>query len=310
MQGTEKKLDLLLSPDVFHRPSAVVVVNLEGLRTEWVRDNVEGTKYRFLAIEDSAVEPAASHSPEHELVLAKQFSKLDIHVVDNENGRRACSGNCLMNELSSLGWIQSSDVSVHLEDMKVSLPGSSEVLDMSKEEDVWAVRDFLSMLRTIKEEAIDFRPGRHSLILYGKTTGLKKLTLQYNAPMEKIRAVGQLFFSALVDALSEMQHQSGGMIAPIVFMGEDNAAADTALQLMLTKAKQLAAAPLGMSMPRVSERILTETTVTLTYDELVQRVVMWMTGLVLLIASLMTVYALAYMPITKDTLLYSGAKLE
>ncbi|XVF65127.1 hypothetical protein PTKIN_Ptkin09bG0221800 [Pterospermum kingtungense] len=93
----------------------------------------------------------------------------------------------------------------------------------------------------------------------------------------------------------------GQIVGVVVFNGVPQSEAKTLMNVMFT----------SRSSPRwLAETKSSHNTTTLAAQMLVRRTLAWVTGIVLLTATLLGVYFLLNMPLTRDTLLYSNVKLD
>ncbi|KAH9680905.1 hypothetical protein KPL71_026732 [Citrus sinensis] len=120
---------------------------------------------------------------------------------------------------------------------------------------------------------------------------------------QSIRRPAELMMGSF-DGIKALQEQYGlGQIVGVVFFNETpSPQSESVLNLMYTS--------------RPSPRMLAETegsrNATLAAAEvlLVRRTLAWLTGIILIIATLFGIYFLLNMPLTRDTLLYSNVKLD
>ncbi|KAA3480451.1 Protein grpE [Gossypium australe] len=94
--------------------------------------------------------------------------------------------------------------------------------------------------------------------------------------------------------------RSGQIVGVVVFNGVPHPESKTLMNVIYT----------SRSSPRWLADTKSSANTTLAAQVLVRRTLAWITGVVLLIATLLGVYFLLNMPLTRDTLLYSNVKLD
>ncbi|XP_034930973.2 uncharacterized protein [Populus alba] len=137
-------------------------------------------------------------------------------------------------------------------------------------------------------------------LLKGCFDGLKALGKQYG-PEGAAQKGLELLLTTLSKMFDSLQTAYKGQIAGVIFFNTAPASeSETMLDIMLTS--------------RPSARWLEETKTasigTIAEVALVRMTLAWITGIVLIIATLLGIYYLFNMPITRDTLLYSNVKLD
>ncbi|MBA0870546.1 hypothetical protein Goshw_013997 [Gossypium schwendimanii] len=111
----------------------------------------------------------------------------------------------------------------------------------------------------------------------------------------------RLLLATLSKIYGSLQTAYGGQIVGvIVFNGVPQPESKTLMNVIYT----------SRSSPRWLADTKSSANTTLAAQVLVRRTLAWITGVVLLIATLLGVYFLLNMPLTRDTLLYSNVKLE
>ncbi|KAJ6961721.1 hypothetical protein NC652_000611 [Populus alba x Populus x berolinensis] len=137
-------------------------------------------------------------------------------------------------------------------------------------------------------------------LLKGCFDGLKALGEQYG-PEGAAQKGLELLLTTLSKMFDSLQTAYKGQIAGVIFFNTAPASeSETMLDITLTS--------------RPSARWLEETKTpsigTIAEVALVRMTLAWITGIVLIIATLLGIYYLLNMPITRDTLLYSNVKLD
>ncbi|KAJ7009968.1 hypothetical protein NC653_000626 [Populus alba x Populus x berolinensis] len=137
-------------------------------------------------------------------------------------------------------------------------------------------------------------------LLKGCFDGLKALGKQYG-PEGAAQKGLELLLTTLSKMFDSLQTAYKGQIAGVILFNTAPASeSETMLDIMLTS--------------RPSARWLEETKTpsigTIAEVALVRMTLAWITGIVLIIATLLGIYYLFNMPITRDTLLYSNVKLD
>ncbi|KAJ6428309.1 hypothetical protein OIU84_023684 [Salix udensis] len=137
-------------------------------------------------------------------------------------------------------------------------------------------------------------------LVKGCFDGLKALGEHYG-PEGAAQKGLELLLITLSKMLDSIQAAYKGQIAGVIFLNTSPASeSETMLNVILT----------SRPSARWLEETKTPSTGTIIELALVRMTLAWITGIVLVIATLLGIYYLLNMPITRDTLLYSNVKLD
>ncbi|MBA0830689.1 hypothetical protein Goarm_015205 [Gossypium armourianum] len=141
---------------------------------------------------------------------------------------------------------------------------------------------------------------RPAELIVGSFDGIKALQEQQDADgFDKLGM--RLLLATLPKIFDSLQTAYEGQIVGVfVFNGASQPVSKPLINVMFT----------SRPSPRWLAETKTPTNTTLAAQVLVRRTLAWITGVVLLIATLLGVYFLLNMPLTRDTLLYSNVKLD
>ncbi|KAL9369861.1 hypothetical protein Peur_041060 [Populus x canadensis] len=137
-------------------------------------------------------------------------------------------------------------------------------------------------------------------LLKGCFDGLKALGEQYGPEGAKLKGL-ELLLTTLSKMFDSLHTAYKGQIAGVIFFNTAPASeSETVLDVVLT----------SQPFARWLEETKTPSNGTIAEVALVRMTLAWITGIVLIIATLLGIYYLLNMPITRDTLLYSNVKLD
>ncbi|XP_031267769.1 uncharacterized protein LOC116126199 [Pistacia vera] len=294
------KLNEVLVPNPFNRPRAVLMLEVRGVADPKLVVDLDSMRL-FDAFNSKVI--LGSNKVDIQLPDEDEVSVvfLDEQLADHSKKE--------IHELAS--WLGGSYVADASEPLngELTIPVANGVnvnLHMSKK----AERDFafslLALCRNIKramgvhEGLAQSKQGPAELMM-GFFDGIKALQEQYGP-----EGVGQQGMRLLLATLSKIfdslqTSYEGQIVGVIFFNGASPPESETVLNLMFTS--------------RPSSRWLAETesnsNATMAAEVvLVRRTLAWLTGIILLIATLLGIYFLLNMPLTRDTLLYSNVKLD
>ncbi|XP_044500860.1 uncharacterized protein LOC123221936 [Mangifera indica] len=294
------KLNEVLVPNPFNRPRAVLMLEVRGVADPKLIVDLDRTKLvdAFNSKVFLDTNKADIQLPDEDEV---SVVFLDEQLADHSEEE--------IHEFASwLGGSYVADASKLLNG-ELTIPVGSGVnvnLHMSKK----AERDFIFSLLTLHhniKRAMDVHEGlaqstqRPAELMMGFFDGIKALQEQYGP--EGVDQQGmRLLLVTLSKIFDSLQTSYEGQIVGVVFFnGAPSQESETVLNLMFTS--------------RPSPRCLVETesksNITMVAEVLlVRRTLAWLTGIILLIATLLGIYFLLNMPLTRDTLLYSNVKLD
>ncbi|KAH7426084.1 hypothetical protein KP509_11G084000 [Ceratopteris richardii] len=286
------KLNELLMPDPFHRPRAVLLLTLEQVKPVSFKSNAleQGGNFGSFVVHDREIQQETMKS---ELLLPEDLSVLPLNMT-------------------SKGLSESSSLEIELEDMASFLGASYEMskgskgafdlqlidgdmitLDLEKEEHWTLIDKVSSMIKNIKASVFDIDMMQGGLI-FGSLTVSKDL---YEAPDSGItsKEASELLHLIAVKMFTYLNNLlNGGLVGVIVD------APEPVLDMKFTSR------PSHIRMLQVSADSITATVA----EVLTETIIAYITGIILIIALIIATCCLFKMPLTRDTLLYSGAKLD
>ncbi|KAK6929588.1 hypothetical protein RJ641_003682 [Dillenia turbinata] len=291
-----KKLNEVLLPNPFDRPRAVFMLEVGGAEDSQLFVDHNGSPFESAL--QSQVLPGSD--------------KADIQLP-NEDGVSVFSFDVLGSETTITdkdleifaSWVGGSYVANELEPLTGALTlssgnGADLSFHISKKEDREIIARSVSLFYNF-QGALDVHEGLSGTIrnpaelIKGSFDGLKAFG---GVSQQRIK----LFYITLSKILDSLQTAyEGNIVGVVIFKGTPLQESQPLMNVMFT------------SRPAV--RWLEETTgsaesVEQEQKTLVRRTLAWITGLILLISTLLGVYFLLNMPLTRDTLLYSNVKLD
>ncbi|VAI87067.1 unnamed protein product [Triticum turgidum subsp. durum] len=193
-------------------------------------------------------------------------------------------------------------------DSKLNIPlksGNSLTLFLTKEADVEFASSLISLLKTIKrgiQVHKDFSGGivSHAELLVCHFTGIKALEDEYGSA-EIVKQGAEVVQTALTKAFDQLQGAYNGKIVGLVISAKE---ASTSLASIID-------APSSLHISRrLAEASKTNATASIAAIYLVRLSLAWITGIILLVSTLIGICLLMNMPLTRDTLLYSNVKID
>ncbi|KAK1284380.1 hypothetical protein QJS10_CPB21g00101 [Acorus calamus] len=292
--NTFSKLDEVLSPNPFDRPHAVFMLEVSGIEGELMSQN--GNMYR-----------GSIGSPHKAEIPLSDGDEISVVPLDEPLGE--CGTACIDNKLHDLAnwfggsYMGASDGS----DGKLNIPlasGTSIDLHLSKEADREFVLSLVSLIHNVKkaiEMHEDFAESHQSPseLLTGSFTGIEALKQQYG-PGNVVQQGMELFQATLTKLFDSLLASYKGKIVGVILSSEKSSL-DSAITLDMKHSSR--------ASRWLEEEVQTNVII---HPEilLARRSLAWVTGIILLVSTLIGVYLLVNMPLTRDTLLYSNVKLD
>ncbi|XWS13449.1 hypothetical protein CRYUN_Cryun36dG0038100 [Craigia yunnanensis] len=292
------KLNEVLVPNPFDRPCAVFMLEVSGVDDPLVVDPKNALFSKALK---SGVDLGSSKAdiqlPDEEQVSVISLDKPLGDYTEEE-----------MNDFASwLGGSYVTDATKTLHGV-LTIPlanGDNVNLHMSKLVHREFALKLFALSHNIRKameihEDLSLTLHRPAELIMGSFDGIKALQEQHDSDGFDKQGMRLLLatLSKIFDSLQTAYE--GQIVGVIVFNGVPQPESKTLMNVMFTS--------------RPSPRWLAETksslNTTLVAQLLVRRTLAWVTGVVLLIATLLGVYFLLNMPLTRDTLLYSNVKLD
>ncbi|XP_019425545.1 PREDICTED: uncharacterized protein LOC109334302 isoform X1 [Lupinus angustifolius] len=296
--ASSSKLNEVLSPNPFNRPCAVFLLEVNGV------NGLEKT------IQDNAMFGSSFWStnfPGSDKVNIQLPDENDVSVVSLDDQSEDYTDKEISEFSSLIGGSYAPDALGPLNG-ELTIPlanGASVNLHMSKKSERKLIVGLLSLTRNVKRAIQmheDLSQGTLSPaeLLTGSFNSIKVLQEQYEAESIAQHEV-ELLLATLTKIFSSLQEAYKGQIVGIIYC---HAATPQELgqKFDVTFAPHHAARWLAeseaLNATKIAEVVLVRTTLA------------WVTGIILLISTLIGIYYLLYMPLTRDTLLYSNVKLD
>ncbi|CAA7045669.1 unnamed protein product [Microthlaspi erraticum] len=284
------KLNKILKPNPFERPHAAFVLEIAGADATLV----ESHSYLGNAIKGSI------NSDSHRADIELPESEV---VVVSVNERSSDVTDKDMNEFAS--WLGGSYVAGSAEPLTglLSIPlagGANVEFHLAKEAERKFALNLLDLYQNIRRAVGLHEDSSHAQLTAGRFSGIDALAKENGQVMAK---QGMSVLLATVSKLFDLLETSHkGQIVGVIVLDE-RANQESANLLNVESSSRSAARSMaeveGIPSPIIIAQII-----------LVRLTLAWLTGIILLIATLLGVYFLMYMPLTKDTLLYSNVKLD
>ncbi|XP_009601804.1 uncharacterized protein [Nicotiana tomentosiformis] len=276
------KLNEVLVPNPFDRPRYVLILEVtgaEGVSIDALRSNVVNENKADIQLPDA----------DEVSLFSLDEPKADAEYSDKE-----------LSDFAS--WLSGSYVSGEL---TIPLEDDANLkFQLSKEADRELVTSLVSLTRKI-QRAIEMHQDlsgavrRPSELISGKFDGLKALKEHYGAEgVAKGTKLFSIVMSKMFDSLTEAYK---GQIVGVIVCNGAPSVAEPLFNVIFTSPPTARWLEETKTLPNTTaiEEII-----------LVRRTVAWITGILLIIATLLGIYFLLNMPLTRDTLLYSNVKLD
>ncbi|KAF9612283.1 hypothetical protein IFM89_038853 [Coptis chinensis] len=304
---SSSKLNEVLSPNPFNRPRAVLMLEVGGTQEDQqlVMDHVSnaqvGSAIRSKVLFEST--KAEIHLP----------GKDEVSVISlDEYLGLECDAVCIDKELQNLaswfGGSYVSDAQYPLNgELTVTLAsGTSLNLHMSKETDREFIVTVVSLIRNIRratEMHVDSSRSINSPaeLMIGSFSGLKALREKHGLDGFSEQKM-ELLVTTLTKLFHSLQEAYKGQIVGVLLLNEKpDVELGSKLNVKITSQPSI----------RLLGEVNNSTDITKIAEVLlVRRTLAWITGIILLLSTLMGIYFLLNMPLTRDTLLYSNVKLD
>ncbi|KAJ4968132.1 hypothetical protein NE237_014833 [Protea cynaroides] len=298
------KLNEILLPNPFDRPGAALVLEVEGAEDQQqLFDHLSGAQI------SSGFRSSVLGSSKAEIQLPDVE---EISVVSlNEPVGLDCDATCLDKEIHELAsWLGGSYIRSEVGplngELTVHLTSGSLKLHMSKNADKEFALGLVSMIHNIRraiEMHEEFSGSMQGLaeLMTGHFTGIKALEEQYGS--DGVTQQGkELLLTSLMKLFDSLQATYKGQIVGVFFFrGKTCTASESMLDVKFSSRP---------SSRWLAEQAGSSNSTTAAEVKLVRRSIAWITGIIVLVATLLGIYFLLNMPITRDTLLYSNVKLD
>nr|KJB28209.1 hypothetical protein B456_005G034400 [Gossypium raimondii] len=281
------KLNEVLIPNPFDRPRAVFIFEVGGIDDPLV---VEPKNALFSKALKNSVDLGSSKAD----ILFPDEEDLSMISLDHPLGDY-CEEE--INEFASwLGGSYATDVTKPLDGVLTIPLANGDNMNLHME---FASKLF-ALYRNIRKamerhEDLSQTLRRPAELIMGSFYGIKHDTDGFDKQgMRLLLATLNRIFDSLQTTYE------GHIVGVILFNGVPQPESKTLMNMMYT----------SRPSPRWLEETKSSLNTTLAAQMLVRRTLAWITGVVLLIATLLGVYFLLNMPLTRDTLLYSNVKLD
>ncbi|KAI5600743.1 hypothetical protein BDE02_01G045200 [Populus trichocarpa] len=294
--ASSSKLNEVLMPNPFNRPRAVFMLEVTGE----IPSVAEQANAMFNGAFKSKIvlgsDKAGIELPGEEVSVVS----LDEELADFTD-----------KEISDFAsWLGGSYVVDPLEawNGELAIPlasGATTSFHMSKKANREFIASLLALFRNSRRavemhEDLSQSTQPPAELLKGCFDGLKALGEQYG-PEGAAQKGLELLLTTLSKMFDSLQTAYKGQIAGVIFFNTAPASeSETVLDVVLT----------SQPSARWLEETKTPSNGTIAEVALVRMTLAWITGIVLIIATLLGIYYLLNMPITRDTLLYSNVKLD
>ncbi|VVA98491.1 unnamed protein product [Arabis nemorensis] len=291
------KLNRILKPNPFERPHAAFVLEIAGadaLAETYPSHSFLGNAIRGSINADSF--KADIELPESEVAVVS-VNEHSSDVTDQD-----------ITDFAS--WLGGSYVAGSAEPLtgSLSIPlagGANVEFHLEKEAERKFALNLLNLYQNVRQavnlhEDLSHGIERPAELTFGRFGGIDALAKEYGQGMAKQGMDVLLATLSKLFNLLETSHK--GQIVGVIVLDErvnqESANLLTVGSSSRSSARSMAEVE-GIPSPIIIAQVL-----------LVRLTLAWLTGIILLIATILGVYFLMYMPLTKDTLLYSNVKLD
>lgn len=302
--ASSSKLNEILLPNPFERPRSVLMLEVRGVEDPEVVVEHDNALFR------SALKRDFFYGTDKAEILLPGDDKVSVVSLD-ERLSFDSDTNCTDKEISDFAsWMGGLYVANALKplngELTIPLAGGANLnLHMSKKADREFIASLLSLIHNIKrviEMRQDLAGSMQSAaeLLTGCFDGIKVLDEQYG-PSGVAQQGVELLLTTLSKMFGSLQVAYKGQIVGVISFTGTPPSSEKMLNVMFT------------SQPSARWLAETEDSPDLTAImkiALVRKTLAWITGIILVASTLLGIYFLLNMPLTRDTLLYSNVKLD
>lgn len=304
---SSSKLNEVLSPNPFNRPRAVIMLQLNGIKADQqllmdpIVDAQVGTAIRSkVPFDSSAIEIQLPGKDEVSVISLDESLGLECNV--------ACINKQLQDLTSLLGGSYVSNAGETLNgEFTVSLAsGKSFNLHLQEKADRDFVTSIIALVHNIKKamevhEDFSKRANSPAELLIGSFSGFKALEERYGDDDDVSQQGMELFHTVLKKLFASLQETYKGQIVEVLYYNEKPHVEFASMSNVKVTSRP----------SRLLEEMVNSSDISKIVEVLlVRRVLAWTTGIILLISTILGIYYLLSMPLTRDTLLYSNVKLD
>lgn len=302
--ASSSKLNEILLPNPFERPRSVLMLEVRGVEDPEVVVEHDNALFR------SALKRDFFYGTDKAEILLPGDDKVSVVSLD-ERLSFDSDTNCTDKEISDFAsWMGGLYVANALKplngELTIPLAGGANLnLHMSKKADREFIASLLSLIHNIKR-VIEMRQDlsgsmqNAAELLTGCFDGIKVLDEQYG-PSGVAQQGVELLLTTLSKMFGSLQVAYKGQIVGVISFTGTPPSSEKMLNVMFT------------SQPSARWLAETEDSPDLTAImkiALVRKTLAWITGIILVASTLLGIYFLLNMPLTRDTLLYSNVKLD
>lgn len=302
--ASSSKLNEILLPNPFERPRSVLMLEVRGVEDPEVVVEHDNALFR------SALKRDFFYGTDKAEILLPGDDKVSVVSLD-ERLSFDSNTNCTDKEISDFAsWMGGLYVANALKplngELTIPLAGGANLnLHMSKKADTEFIASLLSLIHNIKR-VIEMRQDlsgsmqNAAELLTGCFDGIKVLDEQYG-PSGVAQQGVELLLTTLSKMFGSLQVAYKGQIVGVISFTGTPPSSEKMLNVMFT------------SQPSARWLAETEDSPDLTAImkiALVRKTLAWITGIILVASTLLGIYFLLNMPLTRDTLLYSNVKLD
>ncbi|XP_073012743.1 uncharacterized protein [Typha latifolia] len=300
---SSSKLNEVLLANPFDRPHAVFLLEVNGIDGADPLLSMDNSKLTGSIFKSRVLGPSKAA-----LELPGEDEVSVVHL--DESVAAECNAACLDKELANIAdWLGGSYVgSLESVDGMLTLPlasGKALNLHVEKEAQLQFASGLISLFKSVKrgvEVHEDFAGSivSPSELIISHFTGIKILQEEYG-PGDIVQQAMEVFQTALTKSLDLLYNSHEGKIVGVVISKKEPTPHSGGM--------------IDVTFPTRVSRFLEEGTqagfpIHTLEVLLVRRSLAWITGIILLVSTLIGVFLLVNMPLTRDTLLYSNVKLD
>ncbi|KMZ65245.1 Type 1 membrane protein-like [Zostera marina] len=290
------KLNNVLLPNPFDKPHAVLVLEVRGIGAPPLM--VSHPKSEV----DSSVGYKVLGSESVEIELSDE-DEISVVSIDEDSTCIACLDREFTDLSYLLGGSYDGSMELHSGELTFTLAsGSSMKLYLSKQADLKFALGLVNLVRGVKNAVKthqDLTGADRSTaeLITGVFTGIEALKEYGSDASEKGL---ELLQTTLYNLFSQLQKEYKGKIVGVIVFTENSSTDSVSSLISLKYPARISRvlAQVGPSKSIIAQIVLVRTSIA------------WITGIIFLIATLMGVYLLFDMPLTRDTLLYCNVKLD
>ncbi|KAG0461996.1 hypothetical protein HPP92_020472 [Vanilla planifolia] len=298
---SSSKLNKVLVPNPFERPHTVFLLEVRGI------DGLSlSTKYSNLAL-GSSFSSAVLGSRKAVIDFSGEEDVSIVHV--DEPVCTKDDDSCINKELSELAeWLGGSHTGSLSSHGKLTIPlssGATIILNITKETERMFATSLASLVGNTRRIARlnEFAQSsiRSSELFVGHLRGLEVFKVE-NDQRDILELGAQMVEDSVLKLLTMLQTSFGGRVVGVVLSSKD---ANPNLENMI-EVTQLLRVSRSLDEMNADNHTSTEIQQVL----LARRTLAWITAIILVVSTLIGIYFLLNMPLTRDTLLYSNVKLD